>query len=204
MITIIDYGLGNLGSVKNILKKLGYESRVSSSKKDIESSSHIVLPGVGAFDTGMNSLKELNLVDPLNYQVLVKEKPVLGICLGAQLMTQSSEEGKSKGLGWFNASTEKFKFSKKDKFPLPNIGWREVYSPENHFLLKNIEEPRFYFVHSYKLVSKDKDATILLSKYENEFCAGLSKKNIHCVQFHPEKSHIYGMKLLKNFFDIYK
>lgn len=201
MIAIIDYGLGNLGSIKNMLKKIGYESEITSDHQVIQSAKKLILPGVGAFDQGMKNLDERGLIPLLNQKVLVEKTPVLGICLGMQLVTNKSEEGSLSGLGWVDAETIKFDSTKTDKkFPIPHMGWEYVSEKGNSPLLKDMyEEPKFYFVHSYYVKCNNPDEAILTSNYIFEFDSGFQKENILGVQFHPEKSHKYGMKLLTNF-----
>lgn len=206
MITIVDYGIGNLGSIENMLQKIGQQSTITSDPQILADAEKIILPGVGAFDTGMNHLRDSGLIEILNKKALIDRVPVLGICLGAQMMTQSSEEGVSKGLGWFNAHTLKFDFSEiPGKWPLPNIGWRDVIDAGKSNLLSGFEEiPRFYFVHTYYMKPDENSSSIVSMKtqYGYEYVCGLSKDNLHCVQFHPEKSHKFGMHLLRNFAEI--
>lgn len=204
MITIVDYGLGNLGSVQNMLTKLGEKSVITSDSNVISNASKLILPGVGSFDTGINKIRELGLEGVLNQMALNKKIPVLGICLGAQLMTNSSEEGVEKGLGWFDAETKKFNHSEQmEKWPLPNIGWRDIKNNKDYFLLDGIQrQPRFYFVHSYVLTPNDDSIISLSSDYGYNFACGLHKDNLHCVQFHPEKSHSFGFKFMNNFINI--
>jgi glutamine amidotransferase len=201
MIVIVNYGLGNLGSIENMLKKVGLRSIVSSNPEDLGSATKIILPGVGAFDTGMRNLRRLGLDAALGVRVLQDKVPVLGICLGAQLMTHSSEEGTEQGLGWFAATTKKMRFDGiPGKWPLPNIGWREVVDARDAVLLRGFgARPRFYFVHSYFLCPSSSSVISMRSAYGFEFVCGMSHENIHCVQFHPEKSHRFGMRLLSNF-----
>ncbi len=201
MIAIIDYGLGNLGSIKNMLKKIGYESEITSDHQVIQSAEKLILPGVGAFDQGMKNLEERGLIPLLNQKVLVEKTPVLGICLGMQLVTNRSAEGGLPGLGWVDAETIKFDSTKADKkFPIPHMGWEYVSEKGNSPLLEDMyEEPKFYFVHSYYVKCNNPDEAILTSNYILEFDSGFQKENILGVQFHPEKSHKYGMKLLTNF-----
>jgi glutamine amidotransferase len=205
MIAIIDYGLGNLGSVQNILKKVGCsDSIITLSPEAIANADKIILPGVGSFDNGMTQLKNLGLIEILNQEVLKNSKPILGICLGMQLMTQSSEEGILPGLGFFEATTEKFKFDKNsENLKIPHMGWNEVYIKHQNPLLSNFkEENRFYFVHSYYVKCKDKGDELLSCNYGFEFTCGIQKDNIYGVQFHPEKSHRFGMQLMKNFVEL--
>lgn len=205
MITIVDYGIGNLGSIHNMLKKIGYESVISHDREIVERATALILPGVGAFDAGMQHLHASGLVAPLNDLVLNKGIPVLGICLGAQLMTLSSDEGVEPGLGWFQAHTRRMDFSGiEGRWPLPNIGWRDVQAQNGcDFLQGYDEQPRFYFVHSYYLKAQNPAEVSMTARYGFEFACGLSRDNIHCVQFHPEKSHKFGMNFFRQFFARY-
>lgn len=204
MIVIVDYGIGNLGSIKNMLRKIGAPAAISSDPDAIRSAAKLILPGVGAFDTGARQLRESGLVDLLHKRVLEDRVPVLGICLGAQLMTRSSEEGVESGLGWFEAETCKMTFDEiPGKWPLPNMGWREVQCREGYPLMQGYEAPpRFYFVHSYYLKPDKPELASVTSAYGFEFACGLSRDNLHCVQFHPEKSHSFGMRFLRNFAEL--
>lgn len=205
MIAIVDYGMGNLGSIQNMLRKLGVDSIITSSKSVIQDASKLILPGVGAFDTGISKLKELDLVQTLNDKVLTDKTPILGICLGVQLMTKKSQEGELDGLGWFDAETIKFNFNNIDgKFTLPNMGWRDTYTISDTNLMRNMpHNPRFYYVHSYYLKANDPTIVSLEANYGFKYCVGLEKKNILGVQFHPEKSHKFGMCLYSNFVNNY-
>ena len=204
MLIIIDYGVGNLGSIRNMLKKIGAESVISSDKNEIEKADKLILPGVGAFDYGMSKLHEYGFVDLLNKKVLEQKTPILGICLGVQLFTQKSGEGKMKGLGWFDAETVKFYFESSFSLKIPNMGWNNVsYNPQSRLFKDMHDEARFYFVHSYHLKSNKPKEVIAKTNYGYEFAAGLEHDNIVGVQFHPEKSHKFGIKLLKNFIELY-
>ncbi len=204
MITIIDYKTGNLGSIQNILKRIGEESVVTSDKDEIARASKLILPGVGAFDTGMRNLLELDLVDVLNKKVGEEKTPVLGICLGMQLLSSGSEEGSLKGLGWINASTVRFKFENSQEYKIPHMGWNFIKQHKASRLFDNMyTDPRFYFVHSYFFKANDPEDILTSTTYEKEFTSSVERGNILGVQFHPEKSHKFGMKLLKNFVDLY-
>lgn len=204
MITIIDYKVGNLGSIKNMLKKIGIKSKLAVTIDDVNNAEKLILPGVGAFDTGMNSLKKTGLLNALNDKVLVEKTPVLGICLGAQLMCNGSEEGVEDGLGWFNADVKKFQFDKKSSYKTPHIGWNYAdVNTKSKLFTDMYEDPRFYFVHSFYMQSNQKENILTSTDYGLNFTSSLEKDNILGVQFHPEKSHKFGMKLLENFVKYY-
>lgn len=200
MIVIIDYNLGNPGSILNMIKKIGYNAVLTSDIKQLENASKIILPGVGSFDTGVRNLKNLNLINLLNKKVIEEKTPILGICLGMQLMTLSSEEGKEKGLGWLNAITKKFNFQNKE-LKVPHMGWNTITLRKHSKLFNEMEnqENRFYFVHSYAVECHDENDILTTTCYGYEFVSSFEKENIIGVQFHPEKSHKFGMQLLKNF-----
>ena len=206
MIVIIDYGVGNLGSIKNMLKKAGGESVISSDVRVISEAGKLILPGVGSFDTGMTNILNLGILDILKRKVMVEKIPLLGICLGMQLLSNRSEEGMVEGLGFINGETVKLDFpeSKKRMFKIPHMGWNYVELQKPSRLFSGMyPNPRFYFVHSYSLkVFSDKDI-LTTTDYGMKITSSVEKDNIIGVQFHPEKSHKFGMKLLKNFIDLY-
>lgn len=198
MITIVDYGMGNLGSIKNMLKNVGHESIITGDPIQIKNSGKIILPGVGSFDKAIENLKLFKLIDILNRKALVEKVPVLGICLGMQLMAIDSEEGKLEGFGWIDGHIKRFNLNK--NFKIPHMGWNQVLIKKEHFLFEQMfEAPRFYFVHSYYFQCNNSDNIIATTKYGIEFDSVVYKENIMGVQFHPEKSHKYGMKILENF-----
>lgn len=200
-IVIIDYGMGNLGSIQNMFKAVGAEAIISNKLEVIKSAHKIVLPGVGAFDNGIENIKKMGLLPILNDLVLTKKVPVLGICLGMQLMTQKSEEGKLAGLGWIKAETKKFQSA--NGLKVPHMGWNNVKVKKDHFLVKDLaKDARFYFVHSYQVVCQDEKDILLETNYGGVFTAAFQKENIMGVQFHPEKSHKFGMQLMKNFAEV--
>lgn len=204
MITIIDYKTGNLGSIQNILKRIGEDSVITSDKYEIEKATKLILPGVGAFDTGMRNLMELDLVDILNKRVKVDRIPVLGICLGMQLLSNGSEEGSLPGLGWVDAETIRFRFKDTIEYKIPHMGWNFIKQHKDSRLFENMyPDARFYFVHSYYFRANIEKDILLSTNYEIEFTSAVEKGNILGVQFHPEKSHKFGMTLLKNFVDFY-
>lgn len=200
MLTIIDYRLGNLGSIENMLRKLGHAAAVSSQPEDLRSADGLILPGVGAFDQGMRNLHDLGLVPVLQELVHERGVPVLGICLGAQLMTERSEEGVEPGLGWIPATTVRFDQARIPGLRVPSMGWSDVVATQDHWLLSGLPaEPRFYFVHSYHFEVRDPSQVLLHATYGYRFAAAFAARNIMGVQFHPEKSHRYGMALLDSF-----
>lgn len=203
MIVIIDYGLGNLGSVKNMLKKIGAEVIISSDISEIEKADKLILPGVGGFDSGVRNIKNLGLMEILNKKVIQDKIPILGICLGMQLFTKKSEEGKLSGFGWVNGETIKFKFNQDSNLKIPHIGWNDIKIKKENKLFKNMySDPRFYFVHSYHLVCKNKEDILTTTNHGYNFVSSIHKNNIYGVQFHPEKSHKFGIKLLENFVEL--
>jgi len=205
MIVIIDYGLGNLGSIQNMLKRVGYrEVLISKDPNEIDKAEKMILPGVGSFDNGMQKIYDSGLMATLNHQVLEKKKPILGICLGMQLLTNGSEEGKSKGLGWIDAETVKFSFNDDAKeLKIPHMGWNEISISKNHALCKNLPNPsKFYFVHSYYVKCNKIEEELMSCSYGIDFSCAIQKDNIMGVQFHPEKSHKFGMEIFKNFVEL--
>lgn len=201
MITIIDYGMGNLGSIANMIKKVGHKSIITSNLEEIKKAEKLILPGVGSFDNGMKNLKELGMIEVLNQKVLVEKTPILGICLGMQLMTKSSEEGTAPGLEWIDAQTKKFL---SDSLKIPHMGWNVIKQQrESKLFAELISEKRYYFVHSYYVESNQKEDILTTTNYIKNFVSSFEKDNILGVQFHPEKSHKFGMSLIKNFMENY-
>ena len=200
MIAIIDYGLGNLSSVANALESMKIKCKITSSASDIKKADKLILPGVGAFEHGMKNLKKLGLIELLNEEVLVKKKPILGICLGMQLMCKKSYEGgEFEGLKWIDADVVKFQFGKKP-LRVPHIGWNDVKCDVNSpIFIGGRNTQTFYFVHSYYPKLKDKNLIIGMCDYGMNFCAAFNKKNIFTVQFHPEKSPFEGLEILRKF-----
>ena len=205
MIAIVNYGVGNLGSIQNMLKKVGStESVITNQEEDLVRADKIILPGVGAFDKGMEKINESGLVSILNKIVVQEKKPLLGICLGMQLLTKGSEEGKLPGLGWIEAYTKRFQFpEEQSNLKVPHMGWNEITISKQHDLIKDLSMPaRFYFVHSYYVECKDRQDELLACNYGINFTCAVQHENIMGVQFHAEKSHKFGMQLLKNFASI--
>jgi glutamine amidotransferase len=204
VITIIDYGMGNVGSILNMLKRIGAAAQISSKVEDIVSADKLVLPGVGSFDTGMSNLVISGLRDVLDEKVLGERTPVLGVCLGMQLLSRRSEEGQLPGLGWIEGETVRFRFDPKTTgLKVPHMGWNTVKpSPASPLFASFIEPPRFYFVHSYHVVCANPADVAAKVYYGEEVTAAISRGHVMGVQFHPEKSHTYGMRLFKSFADL--
>lgn len=201
MLLVVDTGLGNVGSMSNMLGRLGFPCVVSGEPRDVERASKIILPGVGAFDKGMRALRARNLVGVLNEKVLGQNTPVLGVCLGLHLFGESSEEGTENGLGWLPLKARKFPAVwDRDALQVPHMGWNTVRPAGSSGLFSQLpQNPRFYFVHSYYVASSDGNLVAGTTEHGFEFCSAAVRGRIAGVQFHPEKSHRYGMGLLRNF-----
>jgi len=202
LITIIDYEMGNLGSIQNMFKYIGVESTIESDPDKIKNASKILLPGVGSFDMAMKKIKEKNLYEVLNEKALKEQVPTLGICLGMQLLTTQSEEGTVDGFDWIPAKTMSFKNRIDADLKIPHMGWNIVSQSNKSIITKNFQdfdEVRFYFVHSYFVKIEHEKNSILKTKYGIEFDSAIQKDNIFGAQFHPEKSHKFGMTLFENF-----
>lgn len=202
-ITIINYGMGNLHSVQRKLKRLGIEAVISSDPNEIGAADKLILPGVGHFKKAMDNLQALHLIDVLNKAVLIRKIPILGICLGMQLMAKYSEEGNVAGLGWVDAEVLRFKVTDTLKYKVPHMGWNQIMHDGQNQLMKDIPNfAEFYFVHSFYLKMAEESLIINESEYENRFCSAFQKDNIFGVQYHPEKSHDLGVQILKNFINL--
>jgi glutamine amidotransferase len=201
MTIIIDYGCGNPASIRNMLKKAGHRSVITSDPRDIEAAERIIFPGVGSFDYGAARLRELRLEPALRSAVLERAVPILGICVGAQLMCRRSAEGALPGLGWLAADVVRFDTSRltpSDK--IPHMGWSELTSTHGQGLFEGYPEtPRFYFAHSYHLQCDSVQEVAANARHGYEFTAAIVRDNIVAVQFHPEKSHVFGMAFLDRF-----
>ena len=199
MVGIINYGLGNLGSIQNMLKVIGEKSIISANVEELNKCDRYILPGVGAFDAGMTKLNESNLVDYIKGKTLDEHKPLLGICLGMQLLGRRSEEGNQEGLGLIPFENIRFRLANSN-LKVPHMGWDIVEFKQESPLLRKLEgTQRYYFVHSYHALCDSKDNILMTCDYGYEFAAAVIKDNIMGVQFHPEKSHDFGMALLNNF-----
>jgi imidazole glycerol-phosphate synthase subunit HisH len=199
VITIVDYNMGNLGSILNMLKKIGAPARISASAEDIALAERLILPGIGAFDAGMESLERSGLVPLLERRVREDRVPTLGICLGMQLMTRRSEEGRRPGLGWIDAEALRFRPAD-SALKIPHMGWNRVMPTRASELTDELPpEPRFYFVHSFFVRCHDPQDVLLTTPFGETFASAFHRGNVWGVQFHPEKSHKFGMALLRNF-----
>lgn len=199
MIHIIDYGMGNVGSMRNMFKRIGTEVTIESDPAKLVHASKLVLPGVGSFDAAMERINESSILrDLLEHKANAEKIPILGVCLGMQLLTKSSEEGELPGLGWIDAKT--IRFPKQDGLKVPHMGWN-VASParKSPLTVEVSKEPRYYFVHSFCVHVEDAEHSIMRTDYGLEFDSAIARDNIYGVQFHPEKSHRFGMQILRNF-----
>lgn len=201
MIVVINYGVGNLGSISNMLRKIGTEAIVTADPSEIERADKLILPGVGAFDNGIRNLKERGLFELIKKAVENRKTPILGVCLGMQLFSKGSEEGKLAGFGWLNARTVRFKFDDPLKYlKIPHMGWNTIKVEDPSPLVQGLDrDSRFYFVHSYHLDCRDEKDITAVTNYGYDFPSVIRKENIYGIQFHPEKSHKFGMRLLENF-----
>lgn len=199
---IIDYGMGNLSSIQNMAKYLGYEVIISSDFHQIANAEKLILPGVGNFGEAMRIINKSGLREILDEAVLQKKTPIFGICLGMQLLSSYSEEGNCEGFNWIQAQTRKFEFSEKINLKIPHMGWDFITVKRPTQLLSDIEmESRYYFVHSYYVKCQSEIDVVATTNYGIEFDAVIKHENIMGTQFHPEKSHRFGMKILKNYLE---
>ncbi len=200
MIGIIDFGLGNLTSVAGAVSKVGFDPIITNNPNELGRMDKLILPGVGAFGDGMKKLHSGGLVDPLNNLVLTQRKPILGICLGFQLMSKSSDEyGSHAGLGWVDAEITKIE-SSDNTLRVPHVGWNELYQVNSSILFDEIPDGElFYYVHSHHMKTSSADTTIGECDYGGRFVSAIQSGNIYATQFHPEKSQLHGLALLKNF-----
>ena len=200
MIAIINYGLGNLTSIQNMCNRMEIEALIMADGEMIRKADKLILPGVGNFKKGMENLEASGLRTLLDELVLKDKKPILGICLGAQMMTMHSEEGDVEGLQWVDANTVRFKNEQLNGLKVPHMGWSDIIIKDNNPLFKDLPaEPRFYHVHAYHFYFNETRAISAITKYGYEFVSAFHQNNIYGTQFHPEKSHKFGMKVLENF-----
>ena len=193
--------MGNFGSIKNMLRKIGVKGVISCDIADIERADKLILAGVGAFDNAMKNILTLGLAPVLNRKVIEDRTPILGICVGMQVMANRSEEGKLPGLGWIDAEVKRFRFGEENRhLKVPHMGWNLIKIRKHNPVLNRLEsESRFYFVHSYHMVCRNVRDEMTTTFYGYDFVSSVFQGNIVGVQFHPEKSHKFGMQLLKNF-----
>ena len=200
MITVVDYGVGNIGAILNMLDYLGIDAQASGDPDVLERADQLILPGVGAFDKAMSTLRSRQLIEPLNRAVLERKVPVMGVCLGMQLLARRSEEGNEAGLGWIDADVRRITLPAGSALKVPHIGWMEIQPARSSLLFDpGLPTERFYFDHSYHVTcdrQKDVSATI---DYGMPMCCAVQVGNVSGVQFHPEKSHRFGMRLLRAF-----
>ena len=201
MIGVIDYGLGNVKAFVNVYKKMNIPATIIKSAEGLRSASKLILPGVGAFDYAMQRLQESGMQQILNDIVVRYRLPILGVCVGMQMLARSSEEGSLSGLGWIDGEVKRFVTSSTGYFMnVPHIGWNDVKPPKANSLLQGLElGARFYFLHSYYLSCQRREEVVAVTDYGGEFASVVNHENIYGVQFHPEKSHQWGVQLLKNF-----
>lgn len=200
MIHIIDYGAGNLGSIQNMMRRIGAEAILVSDPKDLVYATKIILPGVGHFDHGMKQLNDSGMIQLLHEKVQNEKVPILGICLGAQMMCKGSEEGNLSGLSWFDAEVKKFNFATDKNLRVPHMGWNYVNTIKKSAISQDMsEEKKFYFVHAYHMVSNNESDVLFKTNYGYDFVSGLQQENKFACQFHPEKSHKFGIQMFKNF-----
>ena len=204
MIGIVDYGTGNLSSILKSFEKMGADAKIVSSQNEIELADKLILPGVGHFSSGMEKLNDRDLVNILHDKVLLNNTPILGICLGMQLFANYSHEGNVKGLGWIDAEVKQFDGSAfTQPTHLPHMGWNDVVPTTSHPILNGLEiNARFYFLHSYYFSEADSKDVLTKTEYNGLYTSSVCRNNIFGVQFHPEKSHHWGERLLKNFAEI--
>ena len=203
MIGIIDYGLGNVQAFVNIYKRLNIPTTLVTSVESLVQADHVILPGVGSFDWAMQRLERTGLRQALDEQVLEKNVPVLGVCVGMQMMARTSEEGSEPGLGWIDGAVKRFSLTSDSQLILPHMGWNDVESVQPSALLNELGTgSRFYFLHSFFFDPDNQEDVVATAHYGKTFACGVQAGNCYGVQFHPEKSHGWGMQLLKNFAEV--
>ena len=202
MITVVHYGIGNIASVVNMIRKVGGAAKVCSTSDEIFAAKKIILPGVGSFDHGIEQLHKLNLFSPILEKV-AEGTPLLAICLGMQLLGNRSDEGRLNGLGLIDAEFIRFSFEGSSPYRVPHVGWNHVeVKKENPLIPKNGSEQRFYFTHSYHALCKNQTDVLTVTEYGYSFISAYCRKNVFGVQFHPEKSHRFGSALIKRFLEL--
>ena len=202
-VSIVDYGLGNIRAFYHIYQQLNFQVEVAATAEQLMSAQKLILPGVGSFDWAMDRLNCSGLRDVLDKLVLNKSVPVLGVCVGMQMMASSSEEGSLPGLGWLDAEVVRLNVNPSDPTPLPHMGWNDISPVNKNSIFKGINSPRFYFLHSYCIMPANTANILSRTFYGKDFVSAVAKGNIFGTQFHPEKSHHWGIKLLRNFAEMH-
>lgn len=203
MIVVIDYGAANLGSMRNMLKRIGVEATVTSDSSAIASAEKIILPGVGSFDQGIEALGKSELIGPLKNRVLEASVPILGVCLGAQLLGLGSAEGSAPGLGFISLRCQRLPVDSEAGIRVPHMGWNYIQPKKSSRVLNGLDnDARFYFVHSYYMVCESPDDVLATTTHGISFASMICRDNVYGAQFHPEKSHKFGLTLLKNFVEL--
>ncbi|WIW95948.1 imidazole glycerol phosphate synthase subunit HisH [Altererythrobacter rubellus] len=204
MIHVVDYGLGNVGAFLTLYKRLEIPAIAATTSTELVGADHILLPGVGSFDHAMRSLNASGMRETLDRLVVEQKVPVLGVCVGMQILGDSSDEGRDAGLGWISGSIRDLagRGAAHNGLPLPHMGWNDVQPQGNVPLLAGIPDPRFYFLHSFYFENRDAADATATVEYGAQFTCMVNRGNVWGVQFHPEKSHRYGMALLKNFAEL--
>jgi glutamine amidotransferase len=204
VISIVHYGLGNVDAIANIFKKLGVPCGLATSAEEIHAADKIILPGVGAFDWAISRLNDSGMRDALERSVVIERKPLLGICVGMQMLAKRSDEGRLDGLGWIDGEVKRFDVSKfAHKTHLPHMGWNDVRPTTSEDLFKSLAiDARFYFLHSYYFSARAAENVLAVTDYNGVFASSVRSANVYGVQFHPEKSHQWGIRLLKNFAEL--
>lgn len=200
MIAIIDYGLGNISAFANVFDKINQPFTIAKSAEELTGATRVVLPGVGSFDYAMMLLEQSGMCEQLNRMVVEQKVPVLGVCVGMQMLARVSEEGTRPGLGWIDGVVRKFTGCSSSPVRVPHMGWNNVNPVRNHALLTDLDDSsQFYFLHSYYFACCDDADVLATAEYDGRFTCAVAHENIYGVQFHPEKSHRWGNQLLKNF-----
>lgn len=198
-VTLVHYGLGNIQAFAHIYQRLNLVVEVATSAEQVMAAQRLIMPGVGAFDWAMARLNASGMRDALDEAVLTRKTPVLGVCVGMQMMAERSDEGVKPGLGWIKGDVKAFNAMSETQLPLPHMGWNDVDPARNNCLFAGIEAPKYYFLHSYCIVPTNSDDILATADYGNIFAAAVRQGNIFGTQFHPEKSHSWGIDLLRNF-----
>lgn len=201
-VSLVNYGLGNIHAFANIYRRLNIDVDIIDDANGLASAERLILPGVGAFDWAMNRLNRSGIREALDEAVLGRGIPVLGVCVGMQMMARTSDEGELPGLGWIDAKVARFDLPEAHRYPLPHMGWNDIHPRSIKCLFRESESPRFYFLHSYYFVPEHDQDVLATADYGGQFTAAVRRANIIGTQFHPEKSHQWGINLLRNFAEL--